>query len=148
MAAVARALDVHCPEDRLVCHSLPIELDRHNELRPDVVVLRATGAWRAPVLVGDVLLVGEITSPRSRATDQSAKLKRFASAGIPTYWIVDLVEEPVTLSVFGLGHDGRYRPALRAEDRAAVSLPWAVTLDLPAWTRKRDRLRAAARSDR
>ena len=145
LTALASALDVNCPDESLVCHSTPMEIDRRNEMRPDLVLRRASGAGRGPVLVDDVFLVGEVISPSSRARDQGAKVKRYAEAGIEAYWILDALGERVTLSVFRLGRDGCYRLQVQADELITIDEPWNVTLDLSAWTRQRDQLRAAAR---
>jgi Uma2 family endonuclease len=147
MRVLASAFDVNCPEDSIACLSMPMEIDRHNVLRPDLVLLRASGAWRGPVLVEDVFLVGEVISPSSRARDHGAKMKRCAAAGIAAYWILDALGERATLSVFRLDGDGRYRRTTETAELVTIDEPWKVTLDLPAWTRRRDRLRAAARPD-
>lgn len=56
---------------------------------PDLVVwstAQRDGVW---LPVADVLLVIEIISPGSEATDTVAKRREYAEAGIPQYWTVD-----------------------------------------------------------
>jgi Uma2 family endonuclease len=147
MRSVATALDDQCPGEALVVHSLPIGLDRHNVLRPDVVVLRAEGAWRDTVRADGVLLVAEVCSPWSEAADRGAKVARYASTGIANYWMVDVLADRASIDVLRRGPAGRYREHLSTTELVTLEEPWKVTLDLPAWTRKRDRLRAAASAD-
>jgi hypothetical protein len=68
--------------------------------------------------------------------------------GIPSSWIIDPLAERVTFTEFRLGSDGAYRSRLRTDDIVTVDRPWEITLDLPAWTRRRDRTNRVARRDR
>ncbi|MFI7547707.1 hypothetical protein [Actinoplanes sp. NPDC049599] len=67
--------------------------------------------------------------------------------GIPSYWIIDPLADRVTFTQFCLGTDGVYQSRLETAEVVTVDRPWEVTLDLPAWTRKRDRIREVARRD-
>ncbi|MFI6072889.1 Uma2 family endonuclease [Actinoplanes sp. NPDC051343] len=144
---VANAIEENCPDDFVVNVEQALLKNRRNEFRPDVLLLHEKGAGRSPVLPSDVPLVVEIVSESSRFTDRRQKLKWYAELGIPAYWIVDPLAMRITLTVFRLGSDGRYRPQLQTDELVTLEEPWKVTLDLPAWTRKRDRLRAAASAD-
>jgi Uma2 family endonuclease len=63
---------------------------------PDLVVIpRHVTEQRSPrVSAADVLLVVEIVSPGSRRTDHVTKLREYAKAGIPNYWIIDATAAP------------------------------------------------------
>jgi len=56
---------------------------------PDLIVWSKTQAEGVWLPVADVLLVVEIISPGSEATDTVAKRTEYAGAGIPQYWTVD-----------------------------------------------------------
>ncbi|MDE0008088.1 MAG: Uma2 family endonuclease, partial [Gammaproteobacteria bacterium] len=73
----------------------PIDLDKHNEPQPDLVVARKTRAYklRHP-LPPDVLLVIEV-SDSSLREDRRGKIPRYARAGIPEAWIVDVGRERI-----------------------------------------------------
>jgi hypothetical protein len=43
--------------------------------------------------------------------------------------------------------NGDYQPLVQTNELVTVDMPWQITLDLPAWTRRRDRIRAVARPD-
>lgn len=116
-----------------------------DDLRPGVVVFHAEGAGRSPVPARDVLLVVEVLSLSSRHSDPGHKAKRYADLGIPAYWIIDPLAERVTLTQFVLGSDGSYEQRRRTSDLVTLDHPWPVTLDLPAWTRRRDRINEVAR---
>jgi Uma2 family endonuclease len=49
----------------------------------------------------------EIVSPDSIDRDYNLKRKKYEQAGVPEYWIVDEIEETITL--LRLGADGQYR---------------------------------------
>ncbi|WP_433369144.1 Uma2 family endonuclease [Actinoplanes sp. CA-142083] len=142
------ALEEHCPDDIVVNVEQAILLNPSNEFRPDVMVFHEEGAGRSPVLAADVLLVVEVISPSSKDFDREDKLKRYADLGIPAYWIIDPLAERVSFSQFLLGPEGSYQRRLQADGLVAVDHPWEVTLDLPAWTQKRDRINQKARTRR
>ncbi|BAL92255.1 hypothetical protein AMIS_70350 [Actinoplanes missouriensis 431] len=141
------AAEEHCPEDVLVNGEQAVLLDRRNELHPDVVLIREEGAGKSPVKPGDVPLVVEVVSESSKKYDRDGKLKKYAYVGIRNYWIVDPLAERVTLTQFALGPGGDYQQLLETDELVTVDRPWRITLDLPAWTRRRDRIRAVARPD-
>ncbi|MEU4687842.1 Uma2 family endonuclease [Actinoplanes sp. NPDC023714] len=144
---VAHACAERCPDDVLVNGEQAVLLDRRNELRPDVVLIHEEGAGRSPVRPGDVPLVVEVVSESSRKFDRDGKLKKYAYVGIRNYWIVDPLAGRVTLSQFVLGPGGDYEQLLQTVELVTVDRPWEITLDLPAWTSRRDRIRAVARPD-
>ncbi len=144
---VAAAVDAFCPDDFLVNVEQAVLLDRRNELRPDVMLIRGEGAFTSPVKPGDVPLVVETISESSKKFDRTGKLKKYAYVGIPNYWIFDPLAERVMFTQFVLGREGAYRQLLHTGELVTVDQPWKVTLDLPAWTRRRDFIRGLARPD-
>ena len=75
-------LRVNCPPEYLVSIDLSMRVDRRNEPRPDVVVIRRKHAGRSPVPVEDALLAVEVVSPTSTFRDMYDKAKVYAHAGI------------------------------------------------------------------
>ncbi|MBB2942205.1 Uma2 family endonuclease [Actinoplanes lutulentus] len=144
---IAVASEERCPEGVLVNGEQAVLLDRRNELRPDVVLIYEEGAGRSPVRPDDVPLVVEVISESSKKFDRDEKLKKYAYVGIRNYWIVDPLAERVTLTQFALGPGGDYQQLIQTDELVTVDCPWEITLDLPAWTRRRDRIRAVARPD-
>jgi Uma2 family endonuclease len=73
----------------------PIRLGRRDEPQPDLMVYRKqadrVGARLSPA---DVLLVIEV-SDTTRTYDRNTKLPRYAAAGIPEAWLIDLVDDRV-----------------------------------------------------
>jgi Uma2 family endonuclease len=80
---------------------------------------------------GDLLLVAEVISPRSGSeqVDRVRKVREYAKAGIPLYWIVDL-EPEAKVTMLAL-RDDEY--ALEGEIRAGHTLtanqPFAISFD-------------------
>jgi Uma2 family endonuclease len=140
----ADAIEELSSEEFVVDQEQAIRLGRRNEVCPDVSLLRIEGANRSPVLAPDVLLVVEVVSKSSVFSDYERKRELYARIGIPGYWIIDPLKERVTLTELRLGPDG-YRQRLQTDELTTLEEPWKITLDLPAWTRRRDHIRANAR---
>ena len=138
---IANAIEENCPDEFVVNVEQALLRSPSSELRPDVMLIREGGARRSPVLPSDVPLVVEIISESSRFSDRREKLKWYADLKIPAYWIVDPLAERITITVLRLEADGQYHQCRQTDELVTLDEPWVVTLDLPAWTRKRDRLR-------
>ncbi|WP_189328841.1 Uma2 family endonuclease [Actinoplanes ianthinogenes] len=143
---IGYALDKRCPDGILINMEQAVLLDEYNELRPDVVLVRVEAAL-GPVKSSDVPLVVEIIPEILKRSMDVDTLKKYADAGIPSCWVVDLLAPRVTFTQFLLGPEGGYRQVMQTDREVTVDLPWQATLDVPAWTRRRDRIRAVARPD-
>jgi Uma2 family endonuclease len=83
-----------------------VVLDDENGLQPDLVyvarerleIVSRRGIEGAPDLVVEIL------SPSTRARDRGIKLRRYAAAGVPHYWIVD--PRTRALEAYHLGERG------------------------------------------
>src|SRR5262245_16793442 len=73
-----------------------IRLDLFNEPEPDIVLLRPRADFYASAHPGpeDILLVAEVAES-SIDFDRSIKMRLYARAGVPEYWLVDLNEDVV-----------------------------------------------------
>lgn len=98
-------------------------------VQPDLLVARSTdieerGLRRAPELVVEVL------SPSTRLVDLHLKRARYATAGVPSYWVVD--PDTSTLIAWEL-RGGAYAEAARAtgDEVFVTSSPYAVRV-IPA----------------
>ncbi|SCF32420.1 Endonuclease, Uma2 family (restriction endonuclease fold) [Micromonospora viridifaciens] len=136
------ALEVNCPPEYLVSIDLSMRVDRRNEPRPDVVVIRRKHADRSPVPVEDALLAVEVVSPTSTFRDMYDKAKVYAHAGVASYWVVDPLQERVTLTEYALGAGREYEQVAHTEDLFVTERPWKVSVDLPALTARRNDLLA------
>ena len=104
---------------------------------PDVIVTRAKLFDTNPprYAASDVLLAVELLSDGTRRVDRVLKFSEYADAGIPQYWIIDLVERTTLLAYVLV--DGTYE--LSGEHSGQVALDVAghpVLLDLDALTRR------------
>ena len=68
----------------------PVQLSPHQEPEPDVALLRAAEEPRMPS-ADDALLIVEVADT-TYAYDRETKLPRYAEAGVPQVWIIDLPE--------------------------------------------------------
>lgn len=83
----------------------PLRLDRYNEPRPDVALLRRDHDPTGPMLAKHAVLVVEVADS-SLSFHVRVKLPRYAQAGIPEAWIVDV--EHRRIEVFRNPDNGRY----------------------------------------
>lgn len=67
----------------------PVEIGPHQEPEPDVALLRRGRDRSRTPQAADVLLLIEVADTTLRS-DRDVKLPRYAAAGIPEAWIVDL----------------------------------------------------------
>jgi Uma2 family endonuclease len=105
----------------------PIRLGIHDEPQPDLAVLRGEGRGLADA--SEVLLVIEVADS-SLDYDRTLKLPRYAAAGIPEAWLVDLGAE--TVERHTEPRDGYYRFAafaMRGDTLASTVIP---ALTIPA----------------
>jgi Uma2 family endonuclease len=105
------------PKELKVRREMTVVLDRRNGPEPDVSVVRA-GAVTGPDLTRfeaeDVLLAVEVVSPDSEARDRDAKPRKYAAAGIPYFWLVEMA-------------DPNQHPVVRAYEIDPVNKTYALT---------------------
>lgn len=83
------ALRLAAPADvRVLGAPLDIRFTPTRQLQPDVVVLPRREPL-TPKVVDRPLLVVEVLSPSTRATDLTLKRHVFEQAGVPSYWLLD-----------------------------------------------------------
>ena len=115
----------------------PIALDRRSEPEPDVSVVRGSPRDYREAHPGSPVLVVEVALASLRL-DRTRKCRAYARAGVPEYWIVNLVDrvldvhrEPALLggprrrwgyrSVESLGGDASVSPLAAPAARVAVA---------------------------
>ena len=110
-----------------ICVSVqnPVPLAERWEPQPDVAVLRRAGGFAGAWLPNpqDVLLVIEVADT-SLERDRDVKIPRYAAAGIPEAWLVDLAAAAITV-YHGAQPDG-YRDVVtvtRGETLRPLLLP-------------------------
>lgn len=126
------------PPEVKVRREMTVVLDRRNGPEPDISVVRAeaiTGLDVTRYQAADVLLAVEVVSPDSEARDREAKPHKYATAGIPHFWLVEMTgtdQHPV-VRVYELD------PVTKAyaltgihHDRLKTGVPFPVDIDVSA----------------
>ena len=144
---VLLALEANCPPGLMPVVDLSLRVNRRNEPRPDVVVVRPDHIDRSPLPVEDVVLAVEVISPDSIFRDMYAKAKVYAAAGVQRYWVVDPLHDAITLTEFVPGADGGYEIAGHTDGVFTTEDPYPVTIDLPALTARRKAMLARTRAE-
>lgn len=121
--------------DAIVAVQDPVWLDDHSEPIPDIALLRPRADWYRKGHPGpdDVLLLIEVADT-SLTYDREVKLPRYARAGIPEVWLVDLGGRRLGIHRRPAGHC--YGEVVVPDDLRAISVPLEtdrkVTMDLSA----------------
>jgi Uma2 family endonuclease len=110
-------------EDVVVSIQDPITIDAYSEPEPDVALLRYredfyTDSHPVPK---DVYLIIEVASS-SVAYDREVKLKMYAKAGIPEYWIVNLEEGQIEVYQQPVGNEYAEEKAFQSHDELALAI--------------------------
>jgi Uma2 family endonuclease len=92
-----------------------VVLDETTAVQPDLVYLsrERLGLISQRGIEGAPDLVVEVLSPGTAARDRGIKMRRYAAAGIPHYWLIDLdtpALEPYRLGERGYERTGTYGP--------------------------------------
>jgi Uma2 family endonuclease len=117
------------PEGYVVRAPWDVRMPDDSIYKPDVAVLDKTAhraglkADRRALTGDDVLLAVEVQRPRSGSwkTVHNVKVRDYALAGIPHYWIIDLEDGP-KITVYALGPDGTYARTHQVSDRTVLEL--------------------------
>ena len=111
----------------------PVWLNDHSEPLPDIALLRPRPDYYRNGHPGpmDVLLLVEVADSSLRY-DREVKIPRYARAGIPEVWLVDLAGSQ--LSIYRRPGANGYADVSRPADLSAVPLPLTslATFDLSA----------------
>jgi len=85
---------------------------------------------------GDLFVVAEVISPRSGSeqVDRVRKVREYAQAGIPHYWLVDLEPEPRITVLTLHGDEYVLHAEIRAGHTLATSQPFTISFDPGALT--------------
>ena len=108
---------------------------------PDLVVCAAEACDQMRVRADQILLAVEVVSPgESAARDYIKKPAEYAANGIPTTWVLDIQENPISLTVYTLDDTGQYHfsPLITGSYTGTIG-GHEVTVDLDALTGPRRR---------
>jgi len=124
------------PKELKVCREMTVVLDRRNGPEPDLCVVRreaVTGPALTRFDAKDVLLAVEVVSPDSEARDRDTKPRKYAAAGIPYFWLVEMTganQHPV-VRVYELDPLSRtYALTGIHHDRLKLGVPYDLDLDI------------------
>src|SRR5262249_30023749 len=108
---LTRLLVLRCAQAAIVRVQSSIQLNDYTEPEPDFAVLQPRDDFYAHAhpRAADVLLVVEVADT-SLTYDRGEKLPRYALAGIPEVWLIDLNERVV--EQYTQPYDGTYRHKL------------------------------------
>lgn len=116
---------------------LGVVLDEENGVQPDLIYIARERAYIISErgVEGPPDLVVEVLSPSTETRDRGVKLRRYAAAGVPHYWLLDLrarALESYVLSENGyeltgiFGRGSIFRPALFPGLEIAVDALWTA----------------------
>ncbi|MCD9142627.1 Uma2 family endonuclease [Streptomyces albireticuli] len=134
--ALTYTIRQQAPEGFEVEREMTVSLDERNRPEPDLLVSTAPyvpeRTWFAPK---DVRLVLEVVSPESAHRDRTVKLRKYAQAGIPHYWIVEDEDGSPVVHVYELDEPtGAYAPAGIFRHALQREVPFEIGLDLDKLT--------------
>ena len=116
---LGRQLTLRLAERAFISVQNPVVLTADTEPQPDLAVLRPRAYKERKPHAEDVLLLIE-AADTSLAYDRTTKLRLYARAGIPEYWIVDCAAESV--EVYRDPSRESYRDVTRASASATLRL--------------------------
>lgn len=110
-------------DDVIVRGQSPVYLDEGNEPQPDLAILREPNESEVRMKhqgePGNILLLIEV-SESTVSTDRSRKVPRYARAGVPEVWIVNIPKKVVEVYVEPV--DGKYTRIGRVGQGDTVTL--------------------------
>ncbi|MFJ9695764.1 Uma2 family endonuclease [Kitasatospora sp. NPDC101183] len=125
------ALDERVPDGLSAVSGMTITLDRRNRVEADTLVTRAAydgdRTWFAPE---EVPLVVEVVLPETAHRDHGVKLRKYAEAGIPHYWVVENEGRQPVVHVYELGPGAAYVPAGIFRGVLERRVPFPIAIDL------------------
>ena len=126
------ALDERTPASIEVDREMTIRLDARNRPEADIVVTSTSfDPDRTWFEADDVLLVVEVVSPESAFRDRTVKLRKYAAAGIPHYWLVEDEAVGPVVHVYELDEPTKsYAPTGIFKGELHVSVPFEIDIDL------------------
>ncbi|MEV5013822.1 Uma2 family endonuclease [Streptomyces sp. NPDC053780] len=137
MDMLVSGLRATLPPELRVRREMTIVLDQRNGPEPDVSVLRAEaiGRKKTRYAAADVLLAVEVVSPDSESRDRDTKPHKYAAAGIPHFWLVEMegTEDRPVVHVYERGRvTGTYALTGIHHDHLKISVPYDIDIDLTA----------------
>jgi Uma2 family endonuclease len=126
------------PRELSVEREMTMVIDKRNGPEPDISVVRAdavSGVEQTHFRAEDVVLAIEVVSPDSEARDRNSKPGKYAAAGIPHFWLVEMAGEAKlpAVQVYERGEaTGTYALTGIHHDHLKISVPYDISIDLTA----------------
>ncbi|WP_443065686.1 Uma2 family endonuclease [Streptomyces sp. NBC_00557] len=126
------------PSGFKVAREMTVVLDRRNGPEPDISVVRkeaVTDRRQTHFKAADVLLAVEVVSPDSEARDHNSKPLKYAAAGIPHFWLVEMAgqDDHPAVQVYELAEaTGTYALTGIYHEHVKLSVPYDIAIDLTA----------------
>ncbi|MET9534283.1 Uma2 family endonuclease [Streptomyces sp. NPDC006649] len=124
------------PPELKARREMTVVLDPRNGPEPDISIVRAeavTGLDQTRFQAADVLLAVEVVSPDSESRDRDTKPHKYAAAGIPYFWLVEMAganQHPV-VRVYELDPLSKtYGLSGIHHDQLKVSVPYDIDIDI------------------
>ncbi|MEU0838294.1 Uma2 family endonuclease [Streptomyces sp. NPDC005962] len=124
------------PPEYRIRREMTVVIDKRNGPEPDITVVRAESrrsGEQTYYQVNDVILAVEVVSPESEARDHDTKPHKYANAGIPHFWRVEMTStdaRPV-VHVFELDTETRtYRHTSLHHNHLKLTVPFTIDIDL------------------
>ncbi|MGQ4515171.1 Uma2 family endonuclease [Streptomyces sp. DW26H14] len=124
------------PPELTVERKMTVVLDHRNGPEPDLSVVRSSaveGLDQTSFVAADIVLAVEVVSPESEARDRKTKPVRYAEAGIPHFWLVEMAEndEHPVVHVYELDvPTGAYGLTGIHHDRLKITVPFEIDIDI------------------
>ncbi|MFF7648273.1 Uma2 family endonuclease [Streptomyces sp. NPDC007983] len=124
------------PPELRVRREMTVVIDKRNGPEPDITVVRAEAVRSREETyyeVGDVVLAVEVVSLESEARDHDTKPHKYANAGIPHFWRVEMTNSDArpVVHVFELDEEKRaYRLLGFHHNQLKLSAPFTIDIDL------------------
>lgn len=131
----------HVPGELRVRREMAVVLGHKNVPEPDLVVVTAESDGdqdQTRYRAADVVLAIEVVSPESESRDRDTKPRKYAAAGIPHFWLVEMdprSKQPVVHTFARDERTGAYVAAGTFRDRLKTAEPFEVDIDLSGFDR-------------
>ncbi|MFB7473669.1 Uma2 family endonuclease [Kitasatospora sp. NPDC056184] len=128
------ALRGQVPEGSRVGREMTIRLDKRNRPEPDLIVTTAEyEPGRTQFAPNEVSLVVEVVSPESAHRDRVVKVRKYAEAGIPHYWLIEEEDGLPVVHAYELDRPtSAYVAAGIFRKRLERPVPFPLDIDLDA----------------
>jgi Uma2 family endonuclease len=124
------------PPELRVKREVTVVIDKRNGPEPDISVARAeavTSRDQTHFQAADVLLAVEVVSPDSESRDRDTKPHKYAAAGIPHYWRVEMRGEDDRPVVYVYELDPLTKSYIFSSmhhTQLKLSVPFTIDIDL------------------